>query len=61
MRRWLEELGYRMCWGQSWFASLWASIWYRYYCPYPIIEDFTARACIKAGKCGCNNLPLTSC
>lgn len=24
-------------------------------CPYPVIEDKTVAACIKAGKCGCDN------
>lgn len=29
----------------------------RYYCPRPIGKDKTARACIAAGNCGCDNKP----
>lgn len=28
---------------------------FRYRCPYPVIENGSARACYKAGKCGCDN------
>jgi hypothetical protein len=55
MVRWLEVQGYRLCWRGDWITRLWAPIWFRFYCPYPIIEDVSARACIKAGHCGCNN------
>jgi len=59
MRRWLEIQGYRLCWGSAgyWFTYIWAPIWFRFYCPYPIIDNLTARACIKAGKCSCSNSP----
>lgn len=32
-----------------------AAIYYRFHCPYPIIADRSARACIAAGCCGCKN------
>jgi hypothetical protein len=66
MKRWLETRGQRLCawlavmrvdhgqpWG--WLESAWIGIWWRYYCPRPCIDDWTARACFKAGHCGCNN------
>jgi hypothetical protein len=30
-------------------------IFYRYYCPYPLTHDRTARACVMSGGCGCEN------
>lgn len=30
-------------------------ILYRFRCPYPTIEDRSARACINSGNCGCDN------
>ena len=64
MRRWLETRGYLLCfdlcmmrgWVGRALAWAWCGIWYRYYCPYPIQDRWTARACNAAGKCGCNNL-----
>jgi hypothetical protein len=32
-------------------------VYYRYRCPYPVIEDRSARACVEGGHCGCNNAP----
>jgi hypothetical protein len=32
-------------------------VYYRYRCPYPVIEDPSARACVEGGHCGCNNAP----
>jgi hypothetical protein len=55
MMRWIDDLGYRLCWGNSWLAYQWSRVWYRYRCPYPVIEDRSARACVAAGCCGCNN------
>lgn len=61
MKRALEEFGYRLTWWFylnhrcEWLGDLWCKIWFRFYCPHPIIDDMTARACIKAGHCGCNN------
>lgn len=52
-----ESIGYGLCMRGGWISDLWSKIWYRWYCPYPIIDDHSARACIKAGCCGCNNLP----
>jgi hypothetical protein len=66
MKRWLETQGYALCvnlavlrvcrgWPIGWLENVWAAIWYRYYCPRPAINDWTARACVNAGYCGCNN------
>jgi hypothetical protein len=30
-------------------------VYYRYYCPRPVIDNPSARACVRAGKCGCDN------
>lgn len=65
MRRWIETQGYVLVWNLAlrrgpawrWLHDTWADFWYRHYCPYPTIDDsLTARACIKAGACSCNNL-----
>lgn len=66
MKRWLETQGYALCFklaalrrGKPFggLEKLWAGIWYRYYCPHPILgHDNTARACNNAGCCGCLNL-----
>jgi hypothetical protein len=40
----------------SWHLIDWlAAAIYRVRCPHAIIPDQSARACIKAGLCGCNN------
>jgi hypothetical protein len=52
---WLDTFCYGLCRGDRRFGRLWASIWYRYRCPYPIITDHSARACVAAGHCGCDN------
>lgn len=57
MKRWLEGIGYSLCWRGDWISRAWCPVWFHFYCPYPIISDYTARACIAAGKCGCSNLP----
>jgi hypothetical protein len=36
-------------------ANLAARVLFHWYCPYPLRDDWTARACIKAGDCGCSN------
>jgi hypothetical protein len=42
----------------SWYRVDWlAALIYRICCPYPIIPDHSARACIAAGLCGCDNKP----
>jgi hypothetical protein len=56
----IEELGYRLCWRGGWISRLWAPIWYRWYCPCPIIADYSARACVEGGYCGCDNGPRLS-
>jgi hypothetical protein len=69
MRRWLETFGYSICfrlaalrvfhgWPVGWLESAWTAIWYRYYCPYPIQDNWTARACVRGGHCGCDNFAL---
>jgi len=38
----LEDWGYQLCWElgwRKWIGRLWAPIWYRWYCPYPVIEN----------------------
>jgi hypothetical protein len=55
MMVWLDTLGYRLCWRGGRLAGLWARIWYRYRCPYPVIPDHSARACVLSGECGCEN------
>lgn len=56
MRRAIEKFMYGLCWHPiGWIRNAVASIWYHYYCPRPIIDDWTARACNMAGNCGCNN------
>lgn len=39
----------------DWISRIVATIWFRWYCPYPIGKNWTARQCIEAGNCGCNN------
>lgn len=56
MPRWIETMGYQLCWRPDRFSFWWSRLWYRYYCPYPTTDDYRARACVKAGLCGCNNL-----
>jgi hypothetical protein len=51
------EFGYSLCFRGDWIGNLWSRIWYRWYCPYPIIDDCSVRACIAAGHCGCDNNP----
>jgi hypothetical protein len=57
MRRKLEIIGYTLCFGNGRISRLWSRIFFRWYCPYPLRGDWSARACIKAGDCGCDNHP----
>lgn len=57
VRRRLEDFGYGLCWRGTKLSFLWCRIWYRFYCPSPIGKNKTARACIAAGECGCDNNP----
>lgn len=57
MRKRFEEWGYALCWREGRIAGLWARVWYRFYCPYPLTENHSARACIASGNCGCDNNP----
>jgi hypothetical protein len=47
MPYWIQCLLVRFEWLQP--------IVWRYRCPYPIDGHNSARACFKAGHCGCNN------
>jgi len=63
MKRWFETQGYALVWWLSlrkgpvarWLHDRWAGYWYRHYCPHPIGNGWTAKACIEAGHCGCEN------
>lgn len=66
MIRWFEEQGYVLVWRLAlrkgplgrWLHDRWSDFWYRHYCPYPTHgSSLTARSCIGAGLCACNNLP----
>lgn len=57
MTEWLDTLGYRLTMRGDWISDLWSRIWFRWRCPYPIIADHSARACIESGNCGCDNGP----
>lgn len=35
-----------------WFQTRWL---YRYCCPRPAMDDISAKACVLAGWCGCDN------
>ncbi|RZN19508.1 hypothetical protein [Bradyrhizobium sp. Leo121] len=49
-----EDFGYRLCWRGDWIGDIWPLIWHRWYCPYPVvIGNNSAKACVKAGYCGC--------
>lgn len=53
--RW-HRFGYGLAIGRpNWLRDKWGDIWFRFYCPRPVIENPTARACIAAGECGCSN------
>ena len=48
----VEWFAYRFLLGRcDWFWAIY--FWYR--CPYPVSADHSARACIRAGHCGCDN------
>lgn len=53
--RLIEQWGYVQCFRPGWVGHAWSAVWYRFYCPYPVIKNPSARACIAAGCCGCNN------
>jgi hypothetical protein len=54
MTNWIDKFGYRLAQRFQWrFAPL----WYRWRCPYPILDDHSVRACIAADCCGCDNDP----
>jgi hypothetical protein len=48
---WLYGLTMRL----DWVPYIVAPILFRWYCPRPVLDDWTARACVRAGVCGCNN------
>ena len=55
MRRAFENFMYGLTMRGDWISNIVGRIWFRWYCPYPIRKDWTARACIEAGDCGCSN------
>ena len=66
MKHWLITAGYVTAdrlGAESWrgpywrkAADIWCSFFYRRYCPYPTVkDDWSVRACIEAGRCGCSN------
>lgn len=66
MRQLVETIGYKLCWELAfrrvcrhrWWGileRLWTPLWYRYYCPRPVISPWTAKACVRSGNCGCEN------
>lgn len=50
-----EEWGYAHAWSINWFWDRFARLWFRYYCPRPVIDDPSAKACVRSGNCGCDN------
>jgi hypothetical protein len=56
IQRGIDRAGYRLCWRVSWFSQfVWCPIWYRWRCPYPIIDDHSVRACVASDNCGCDH------
>ncbi len=51
----IECFIYRLTMRGDWIAYLISRIWFRWRCPYPVIEDHSVRACVKSGNCGCSN------
>lgn len=39
------------------FGTRFEPLLYRWFCPYPIAGNVTARSCYRAGTCGCDNAP----
>jgi hypothetical protein len=58
MKRAFEEFMYGLTMRGDWITRIVAPLWFRWYCPHPLRADMTARACVEAGDCGCNNQPL---
>lgn len=56
----LINIGYALCFRGDLISNLWSRIWFRWYCPYPVIEDQSAHACISGGHCGCDNKPAAN-
>lgn len=67
MKRWLEKQGYAFGYWLAVKATyrqgrwrrlelIWNAVWWRYYCPRPVIDDWSVRACIMSCNCGCSNL-----
>jgi hypothetical protein len=57
MKRAIETFMYGLCWRGDWITRLVGPIWFRWYCPHPVRSDWSARVCIAAGDCGCDNNP----
>lgn len=52
-----ERFMYGLTMRGDWISRVVAPIWFHWYCPYPLSDDWTARACVKSGECGCDNKP----
>lgn len=48
--RLLHRLLFRLTFGTRYEPWL-----YRWFCPYPIAGNVTARSCYRSGDCGCDN------
>lgn len=57
MKRTFEKFIYVLTMRGDWISDIVGRVWFRWYCPSPLHDDWTARACISAGDCGCNNNP----
>lgn len=53
MPGWLQQLALKYDWVHM--------VVYRYRCPYPVDGHNSARACFKAGVCGCDNARRFDC
>ncbi len=55
LRESLVRFGYAQTMYGNWFSDQWSRIWFRWWCPYPVIADHRAKACVASGNCGCGN------
>jgi len=52
MDRYLRSVAY---WAADHRLDWLAALIFRLVCPYPIERETSARSCVKAGHCGCDN------
>lgn len=57
MRQAFEEFMYGLTMRGDWISRIVAPVWFRWYCPYPLSHNWTARRCVERGDCGCDNEP----